>query len=100
VKQAKLVLFGLVALLLALPVSGSAAELCSAETVASVAAAPVLPLFEPAFAFPEAQPKVTWCTKEVCSAARQECREGCLPCGFQFGACNAPSCTGSCNCIC
>ncbi len=98
--QAKLVFLGLVALLLVLPVSGSAAEICLAETVASVAAAPVLPLFDPASVVPVAQPKVAWCTKEVCSVARQECRNGCLPCGFQFGLCNAPSCTGSCNCIC
>lgn len=98
--KALLALLGLVALLLTFPASASAAELCPVATVTSAASAPVPAFFEFALFGPEAQPSSTWCTKEQCSAARQACRESCLPCGFQFGACNAPSCTGSCNCVC
>jgi len=98
--KALLALLGLMALLLTLPVSASAADLCPAPAVTSAASAPVPTFFELAFFGPEAQPKAAWCTKEQCSEARLGCRDDCLPCGYQFGFCNAPSCTGSCNCVC
>jgi hypothetical protein len=47
-----------------------------------------------------AQPKATFCTKEVCSAARAECREWCpFPCVMTF-ECNYPSCGSCISCSC
>ena len=111
--RVKLVLFALAIFLLAVPVSSFAGEICPADTAVTSATAPTVAaaappaapaldqfLFDPAAAVPGPQPMTGFCTKEVCSAARQECRNGCLPCGFQFGLCNYPSCTGSCWCVC
>lgn len=48
--------------------------------------------------FESLTPRANFCTKEVCSVNRQDCRTGCLPCGFSF-QCNFPGCY-SCQCLC
>lgn len=39
------------------------------------------------------------CDKTWCSERRFECKEDCLPCGFQF-TCYVLQCSYSCQCIC
>lgn len=95
------VLFLVVALCLAIPMAGAAAEACSKSApsfdldldLLLAAPAEVAPA-----ALPDPLPMVNFCTKEVCSVNRQDCRAGCAPCGFVF-QCNYPGCY-SCQCTC
>jgi len=104
--KAKLVLL-LVLLLLPLAAPGRALEPNTATPAVSDNAAFLATLQAPQVGAPPAaadQPaapvqKVNFCTKEVCSAARADCRAWCpFPCTLTF-ECNFPTC-GSCACSC
>lgn len=110
--KARWMLFLGVALLLTLPAPGRSSELCPGGAVAASGSDALLALLQPPQAGPgalpdsvdlptgQAVPKATFCTKEVCSVARQECREWCpFPCQMEF-QCVFPSCGSCISCSC
>ncbi len=106
-RKAKLILL-LVVLLLPRAVPGMALEPRSATGAVSDDAAFLATLQAPQIGAPPAavdQPaeivqKTNFCTKEVCSAARADCRTWCpFPCVLTF-ECNYPTCGSCVACSC
>lgn len=109
-KALRVVVLSLFALLLSTAQAGVAEEALTPALQVAPLQAPAGALFvesgdceavaaEPSFLdFEAPTPRANFCTKEVCSVNRQDCRTGCLPCGFIF-QCNFPGCY-SCQCIC
>ncbi len=110
--KAKLVLFLVVVVSLSLAAPGRASEPCSGVTGAASESAAFLATLQspqaltPAPAETIDRPagdvvlKANFCTKEVCSVARQECRAWCpFPCTMTF-ECVFPSCGSCISCSC
>jgi hypothetical protein len=114
--KTNLMLFLGVAFLSTLPAPGGTSELCSGGSVAASASSgkvAFLALLQSPPALPEAfspdavnlptnqgVPKAAFCSKEVCSAARQECLEWCpYPCRLEF-RCATPYCGECVSCTC
>jgi hypothetical protein len=104
-KRATAVLSMLVALLVS--ATAFAAEVCPAP-LALEAAAPAIeapwlstaPVAGASLGVPEPVELLPpQCDKTWCSERRFECRNDCLPCGFQF-TCYVLQCSYSCQCIC